>query len=664
MSPSGRRRSEHRSTPHAGAPGSTALPWPSPGALWGEYPQNAAPAAGPRAGRRASRATLERFADDAVAALARASGDWRERLALLPALRTDPARWLLEATVLAAAAMARASGHVPHRQQLLAARVLLDERLAEMATGEGKTAAIALAAAVAALGRTPVHVVTANDYLAQRDADALRPFYASLGLRVACVTQPMDAAQRRDAYRADVAYCTAKELAFDYLRDSLGREADLSALEQRARRLAAAESDAGPVLRGLCMAILDEADTVLVDEARMPLVLARAEGSDEEETFHAGALQVARRLAADDDYRRAGDGRRFELTVAGRQRLVQWPAAAHPLLGHRAHREAAVELALTALHLLRRDHEYVVREGEVILIDETTGRPATGRAWSAGLHQLVELKEGVAATRRHGTVTQITFQRFVPRYLRLAGASGTLAEARGELRAVYGLDVVVIPPRTPSRLRQAPLRLVANSEALWPLVAEEARRVAASGRAVLVGTETVAQSEALSAVLARAGLPHRVLNARQDAGESELIAAAGQPGRITVATSMAGRGTDIACAPEVLERGGLHVILCQVNASPRIDRQFIGRAGRQGQPGTVQRMAALDFALVQRWWPSWWLRWLARRSPGPKLSFATLWLCQVRESFTQRRERVKLCRVAAAEERELTFSRQVQHEKN
>lgn len=643
---------------------SAALSWPSPGALWGEYPENAAPPGRSRAGRRASRAALERFADEAVAALADASIPWRDRLATLAALRADSAQWLLEATVLCAAALAEGSGYVPHRQQLLAARVLLDERLAEMATGEGKTAAIAIAAAVAALRRTPVHVVTANDYLAQRDADALRPFYERLGLRVGCVTQPMQAAQRREAYRADVTYCTAKELAFDYLRDSLGREADLSALEQRARRLAAGDADAGPVLRGLCMAILDEADTVLIDEARVPLVLARSEGSDEEEAFHAGALQVARGLAADTDYRRSDDGRRLQLTAAGRQRLLQWPVSAHPLLGHRAHREAAVELALTALHLLRRDHEYVVRDDEVTLIDETTGRPATGRAWSAGLHQLVELKEGVAATRRNATVTQITFQRLFPRYLRLAGASGTLAEARAELREVYGLDVVVIPPRTPSRLRHAPLRLVASSDVLWPLVAKEARRVAASGRAVLVGTETVAQSEALSAVLTRAGLQHRMLNARQDAGESELIAAAGEPGRITVATSMAGRGTDIACAPDVLARGGLHVILCQVNASARIDRQFVGRAGRQGQPGSVQRMAALDFALVQRWWPAWWLRWLARRPPGPKLSFATLWLCQVRESFTQRRERVKLCRVAAAEERELTFSRQVQHEKN
>ena len=320
-------------------------------------------------------------------------------------------------------------------------------------------------------------------------------------------------------------------------------------------------------------------------------------------------------------------------------------------------------MALVALLLLRPDHEYLLRDGEVLLIDETTGRPAEGRAWSAGLHQLVELKEGVAATRRNGTLTQITFQRFFPRYLRLAGASGTLGEAKRELRQVYGLDLVVVEPRTPSQVRRLPLRLVPDSAALWQEVATEAAQVAGSGRAVLIGTETVAQSEALSQVLSGRGLSHRVLNARQDRDESLLIAAAGQHGCITVATSMAGRGTDIACAADVLELGGLHVILCQLNASARIDRQFLGRAGRQGQPGSVRRMLALDFALLQRWWPAAWLRWLGGRPAGRTLAKITLSLAQYGQSFTNRYERVKLGRIAASEERDLTFSRQVQHEK-
>jgi preprotein translocase subunit SecA len=634
--------------------------WPFPGVAWGEYPERVPHADNHRRALSRGRTALERFADQATAAGTLSEAQLADRLRALREQAAGSDDWLLEAVVLAASALALERGHAPHRQQLLAARVLLDDRLAEMATGEGKTAAIAIAAAVAALARTPVHVVTANDYLAQRDADLLRPFYARLGLRVDGVTQPMEAPRRREAYAADVTYCTAKELAFDYLRDGVTRAADLSPLEQRAQRLAASGGRSATVLRGLCMAILDEADTVLIDEARVPLVLAQAVGSAAESGFYRGALEVAGRLVEGQDYERRGGGRSFALLPAGRGRLAAWPAADHPLLGHRAHREAAVELALVALHVLRRDHDYVVRDGEVTLVDETTGRAATGRAWSSGLHQLVEWKEGVAPSQRNATMTQITFQRFFPRYHRLAGTSGTLSEAAGELRQVYGLDVFVVPRRSPWLVQELPLRLFEDSATLWKAVCDEARAVAATGRAVLVGTETVAHSEALARVLADAGVPHRVLNARQDREEGALIAAAGEPGRVTVATSMAGRGTDIPLAPGVLERGGLHVILCQLNASARIDRQFLGRAGRQGQPGSVHRMLAVDFPLLQRWWPAWWLQWLARKAPSSAMAKITLSLAQRRESFTLRYQRVKLSRVADSQERELTFSRQVQ----
>lgn len=636
--------------------------WPFPGVVWGEYPEQTPRPGARRYQRCLGLRALQRFADVAAAAGVISESALPARLMALAGLAGNADAWLLEATVLAASALAHTTGYAPHRQQLMAARVLLDDRLAEMATGEGKTAAIAIAAAVAALGRAPVHVVTANDYLAQRDAETLRPYFNRLQLSVGAVTHPMDAVQRRQAYGADVTYCTAKELAFDYLRDGLAHAADLSPLEQRARRLAGTKCPP-PVLRGLCVAILDEADTVLIDEARVPLVLAHAQGSPAESVFYREALAMARRLAADDDYQPCGEGRRFQLTGRGRQRLAAWPIADDSLLGHRAHREAAVELALVALHVLNRDHDYVVRDGKVMLIDETTGRAAQGRAWSAGLHQLVEWKEGVPASHRNSTVTEITLQRFFSRYLRLAGASGTLAESRDELRQVYGLDLAVIPPRFPSRVKMAPLRLLPDSSALWEAVALQARTLASEGRPVLIGTETVAHSEALSAVLARHGLPHDVLNARQDQQESQLIALAGRAGRITVATSMAGRGTDIRCEPKVLERGGLHVILCQVNASARIDRQFLGRAGRQGQPGSVQRMIPADALVLQRWWPRAWLQALARNAIPEIVLKITLTIAQRRESFTHRYHRARLSHVAESVERDLTFSRQVQHEK-
>jgi preprotein translocase subunit SecA len=629
--------------------------WPGPGVLWGDYPEQSLHRGPVRRRAALGRRALDRFADAVAAIPSPSDAEMAERLESLADAKAGDDAWMLRAFGAAAGAMALTLGYPPHRQQLLAARVLLDERLSEMATGEGKTAAIALAAAVAALARTPVHVITANDYLAQRDAAQLRRFYTQLGLRVACVTQPMPAGARREAYGADVTYCTAKEVAFDYLRDALARDADLSPLEQRARRMAGGPAQA-PVLRGLCMALIDEADTVLIDEARMPLVLAQDVGDAAEADFYRGALGHARQLAPGFDYR-AVEGMRFALTDAGRRRMTDWPAMRHPLLGHPAHRENAVELALTALLGLHRDRDYVVKDGTVHLIDETTGRAAAGRAWSHGLHQLVELKEGVALSTRNATVTQITFQRFFPRYLRLGGASGTLREATRELAAVYGLRLVRIPLRAPARVQRAPLRLFADSESLWQAVVQGAQAVAATGRPVLIGTETVAQSEALARVLTVGGLPHRVLNARQDQGESELIAAAGRPGSITVATSMAGRGTDIALDATVVQRGGLHVILCQLNSSPRIDRQFLGRAGRHGQAGSSQVMLAFDFALLQRWCPAWWAQLLRRLGCPPTLCTATVRLVQWAESFTQRKQRVTLSRATEAEDRDLTFSR-------
>lgn len=635
--------------------------WPFPGVVCGAYPERAAHGQARGNGRRLSRRVLERFVDTAAAMPLLPVADFRKQLEGLRLLPDEGDEWLQHAFGLAHVALAATLGFTLHRQQLLAARLLLDDRLVEMATGEGKTAAIALAAGVAALGRTPVHVVTANDYLARRDADLLRPFFGLLGLRVGCVTQPMASADRRTAYACNVTYCTAKELAFDYLRDSMTRVADLSPLEQRARRLGAGRQDT--VLRGLCMAIVDEADTVLIDEARLPLVLSRADGFGSQEDFHRGAMAQARALVEGTDFRRIGDGGRIELTAAGLRRLTQWPVASHPLHGHPIHRAAAVELALTALLVLRRDHDYVVREGQVLLIDETTGRAAPGRAWSQGLHQLVELKEGVAVSQGNSTVTQITFQRFFPRYLRLAGTSGTLAEARRELKQVYRLDVTTLAPRLPRRVSREPARLFPDSASLWQAVAARAAAVRAAGRAVLIGTDSVAQSEALSLVLAARGLDHQVLNARQDRHENALIAAAGRPGRITVATSMAGRGADILLEPGVLDRGGLHVILCQHNPSTRIDRQFLGRAGRQGQPGSTETLLALDFPLLQRWSPRGWLALLRRLECPEVLSWVTARLAQALESFTEMKRRVTLCRVAESEERELTFSRRMFHEK-
>ncbi len=648
---------------------------PFPGVVWGEYPQRDSPASavGLRAFLRGLKAVApprigryEHFARK----LAARPADARPLAVRLQALRDRlalAAEWdnegLEEAFALAVDALESSQGIRAYPSQVMAARIMLDDRLAEMATGEGKTVAIALAAAIAALGNTPVHVITANDYLASRDAQAMSPFFTALGLSAGVVTQPLSQAQRRAEWGRDVTYCTAKELAFDYLRDGMARPQGLADLQRRARRLSAAVAPNAaaapqPLLRGLCMAIVDEADTVLIDEASVPLVLSQAGSDLLDPLFLAQAASQAASLREGVHYRLAGGS--VALMADGRERLLAWPqqAKAPPTHNDRRHREDAVQLALTSQHVLQRDRDYVVKDGKVTLIDATTGRAAEGRAWSRGLHQLVELKEGCELTGRNNTVLQITFQRFFPRYLRLAGMSGTVRGSAGEMLSVYGLATVRVPTRLPSRRRKEPVAVFADTPALWQAVARRTQEVHSSGRPVLIGTGSVAESEQLSAVLTLRGLTHAVLNARQDGAEGEVVAAAGLCGRITVATSMAGRGTDIHLGEGVAALGGLHVILCQHNASRRIDRQFIGRAGRRGEPGSVQVMLALDFVLARRWLPAWW-RNLAVK-PGlshPLLELTALWP-QWLATYTQRKQREALCRNDEETGKSLTFNRE------
>jgi preprotein translocase subunit SecA len=588
---------------------------PMPGALWGRYPERRersreAPLSMPRARRyaafvrRVQRMDLRTIGDKALTARL---SELRRRMAQ---------EGLAEPTMALALAIvgelaARELGIRPHAVQLHAARAMLDERLAEMATGEGKTLAAALAAAVAALARVPVHLITVNDYLARRDGEHLRPLYARLGLTTGIVTQPMDAAARRAAYACDITYCTAKELVFDYLRDSMLRRRDAGTLHERLGRLAARHT----VLRGLCMAIIDEADSVLLDEARVPFILSRAGATQSRPEHFERALELAARLERGRDFSLDGERRSAELTRAGRESLAAGAQDADRLWALPRYREEAVSLALCALHLFHRDCDYLVRDGRVELIDATTGRTAPGRAWSRGLHQMIELKEGCRPGQVLETVAELTYQRFFSRYLRVCGMSGTLSEGRRELAQVYGLRVARVPLLRPSLRRVLPTRVFAEAQARWDFVVQRARELCGAGRAVLVGTDTVADSQALSEAMHAAGLEHVLLNARHDRAEAGIVAAAGAPGRITVATSMAGRGTDIALDPEVARRGGLHVILCQANPSPRIDRQFLGRCARRGEPGSCETLHVLDAWLPRRdaeLRPAWLARLLVR----------------------------------------------------
>jgi preprotein translocase subunit SecA len=571
-------------------------------------------------------------------------------------------RIMAQALALVREASRRALGKAHFPTQIVAARIMLSGRLAEMATGEGKTLAAGLVAGAAALSGIPVHVITANDYLVARDAQTLEPVYRLLGLKVGWVTQPMDQAQRREAYGCDITYCTAKELVFDYLRDRLVRRSLPSELHARVQQIDVDQAEPGKLLlRGLWMALIDEADSILIDEARTPLILSQPRVNAQQQRYFKEALQIAIRLSAGADFRIEAGTQHAALTERGRAAAAQLAQQFGGLWQDRRHREEVVSLALAAHHIYARDRDYIVRDRKILMVDQTTGRVAPGRMWSKGLHQLIEVKEGCPPTGEMETIAQITYQRFFPRYLHLAGMSGTLTEARDELGTVYGMKVSRVPLRRPSQRVDYGKRIFLAREDKWQAVVDRIREMRAAGRPVLIGTDSVADSDQLSVRLAAACIEHQLLNARQDSEEAEMVARAGEPGRVTVATNMAGRGTDIPLGPGVAERGGLHVICCQHNSSARIDRQLQGRAARQGDPGSVESVLSLEDGMLARRLPAW-LRAVAISLAGRKgivpRRFAGLltWLPQQAEERQQRAQRRLLLAQDKQTEARLSFS--------
>jgi len=484
--------------------------------------------------------------------------------------------------------------------QLIGGWAMLNGMLAEMETGEGKTITATLTAATAALAGHAVHIVTVNDYLAERDAETMVPIYRALGLSVGCVKQGVDPASRRAAYRCDVTYCSNKEIAFDYLRDRMVLGGKPRAIAMKVNALTGAGAGERLLLRGLQFAIVDEADSVLVDEARTPLILSTEAKQNQEEALHRRALELARELG-EDDYEIKETG--VEITDAGLDRLEELCQPLEGVWRGPRRREQLVRQALTALHVFERDKHYLVREDKVVIIDENTGRLMPDRSWEQGLHQLIEIKEGCEVTGQRETLARISYQRFFRRYIHLAGMTGTASEVASELWAVYRLRVAKIPTNKPVRRTRNTDSIYGRTELKWRAVVERIRELRAAGRPVLVGTRTVGASEALARELDAAGVPYRLLNARQDREEAEIVASAGAPGCVTVATNMAGRGTDIKLAPGVAEAGGLHVITTELNDSARIDRQLFGRCGRQGDPGSCEAILAIEEDLVANFLP-------------------------------------------------------------
>jgi preprotein translocase subunit SecA len=529
--------------------------------------------------------------------------------------------------------------------------VLLNGMVAEMQTGEGKTLTATLPACALALGGIPVHIITVNDYLAERDAAWMGPLYQALGLKVGTIIHGMGTEERRKAYRSDVTYCTNKEVVFDYLRDRLELGQRPGPVQMRLERLYGAASRFDRLrLRGLFFGIVDEADSVLIDEARTPLIIAGPGSNTYEAGIYRQAMALADRLESTKDYRIDFLKRSAEWTDEGRARLAEIAPAMGPFWAARLRREDLVRMALTARHLFQRDRHYVLRDGKVHIVDEYTGRLMPGRSWEGGLHQLIETKEGAEVTVMNETLGRISYQRFFRRYLHLAGMTGTAREGAREFWSVYRLAVVSIPTNRPMRRLGLPVRIYRRAHEKWAAVVERIAELNAAGRPVLVGTRTVAASEHLARLLAGAGLSCRVLNALQDAYEASIVAQAGQRGQITVATNMAGRGTDILLGDTVREMGGLHVIATELHDARRIDRQLFGRCGRQGDPGSHEAFVSLEDELI-RALPARLRRlpWIAGGTGGPapgrllgKALFRRAQRAAERTHFLMRRDLLKM----------------------
>ncbi|MBI1338204.1 MAG: hypothetical protein GC164_14765 [Phycisphaera sp.] len=509
----------------------------------------------------------------------------------------------------------RELGMEPYVVQLAAASAIEAGCITELATGEGKTLVATLPAAIAGWRGRGCHVVTVNDYLAQRDAQWMAPLYKRCGLSVAAVQGEMKNNERRSAYLADVTYCTNKEVTADFLRDRLVMGASKTLASELVRQvtgLSRGLTGGQLVMRGLECAIVDEADSILIDEAVTPLIISGGGTNKEQSDAFGVAAELARQLERGKHYKVDFKYREIELTNAGRETVHGLCEGKAGLWQGARRREELVRQALSALILFERDRQYVVQEGKIVIVDEYTGRVMPDRTWRDGLHQAVEVKEGVEVNAPKDTLARVSFQRFFRMYRKLAGMTGTAAEAWREFWQVYDLPVVTIPTHRPCVRSYNKDRVFVDAQTKWHAVAQEVRKVHEAQRPVLVGTRSVAQSEQLSRLLTEQGLSHQVLNAVHHEKEAQVVAEAGQPGRVTVATNMAGRGTDIKLAKSVNEAGGLHVIACERHDSGRVDRQLFGRCARQGDPGSVSVYVSLDDELVVRY--AWqWLKWMLGR---------------------------------------------------
>ncbi len=494
----------------------------------------------------------------------------------------NPKDLISAAFPLVVEAARRRINQVHYDVQLYCGIEMVRGRIAEMKTGEGKTLAASLVAYVFGLFGNGVHVVTFNDYLADRDCELLRPVYQLLGLSVDVLKTNLPDESRKTAYLADITYGAAKEFGFDFLRDRL-KIAETGKL------------DVG-VMRGTKYALVDEADSILLDEARTPLIIGLTNQSGEKvvQTCYRWAAEHAGEFVEDQDYKYDYQKQSVKLTGEGIRRVRNLPQNEGTVQVSIRQLYDFVQNGIKAKRDFQLDKHYAIRDGEIVIIDEFTGRLAEGRQWQKGIHQSVQAKEDLEITPATRQAATVTIQSFFRLYTRFCGMTGTAWTSRREFRRIYKKRVSKIPTHRPIRREHIPVRVFHDANAKFDAIVTATRDLIEQNRSVLIGTRSVKQSEFLSEKMLAVGLEHVVLNAKKLESEANVVMQAGQPRRVTVATNMAGRGTDIKLHPDVRAAGGLHVILSEIHESQRIDWQLIGRGSRQGEPGSFQIFVSLN----------------------------------------------------------------------
>ena len=538
-----------------------------------------------------------------------------------------------EAYAMVREASRRARDQVHYPVQILGGIALFQGHIAEMQTGEGKTLTAVLPAFLHALTGLGCHVITANDYLAVRDAEFTAPIFERLGMSVGCIDARTKPDDRRRAYARDVTYATAKEMGFDFLRDRLKTKGHSTVETCRQFHRSNPSNEDALVQRGNHFALVDEADSILIDDARTPLLIALGEPNDAASAaLFRWCTRTSRLLQPSIDFQYEPGRRAAWLSEAGCRHVLSLPkpASIDSVDTERIYKQ--VERALTAQFGFARNRDYVVDGGKgrshakVSIVDESTGRVMDGRKWQDGLHQAIESKENIPLTEATRPAAQMTVQSFFNQYTHLAGLTGTAVQSAGEFRRIYQRKVTPIPTNRPGIRKGHPPRIFTTRTAKWNAIAKEIIHLLASGRAILAGTPSVESSEQLHSVLDERGIAHQVLNCRLHGQEAEIVRRAGQAGKVTVATNMAGRGTDINIDTQVRQTGGLHIIATELHSSMRIDRQLIGRCARQGEPGSYQFFLSLEDELLRALKPDLRAKALRRARPNESGELSHNWL--------------------------------------